>query len=144
MTDEHDLDLLHKDAIAGDIGAWFRLAQAHERLGNFVMALNAYGMRAGLPGSFDETYFARFKVAKMMEKLHRGWPEIMNAYLEAYRFDPRRAEPLYYIAKRYKDGESPELARMFAVEAARKSLPDASFVEVEIYETKAADLVEQL
>lgn len=146
MTQERDLELLHANAIGGDVRAWFKLAQAHERIGNFEMALNVYGMRSGLPGDFDETYCARYKVAKMMEKLHRGWPEIMNAYLEAYRFDPRRAEPLYYVAKRYKDGASPELARLFAIEAARKKLPgaDPSFVEVEIYETKALELVTQL
>lgn len=148
---QRDIDLLAQDVHSEDTAistrAWFYLGQTCECLGDFGSALNAYATRAGIPGYFDETYLAKMRIAKMMVKLHRSWPEIMNAYLEAYRFDFNRAEPLYYIAKRYYDGNSPELALMFAREAALKLEPktDLSFsVERNIYEHDVMNLLGQI
>jgi FkbM family methyltransferase len=138
-----DLDLLNRDRTddPSDPRPCFYLGQTHECLGQYAQALSFFERRAGMGGYFDEVYEAKFRIAKMMDKLERPWPEIQQAYLNAHMHDPRRAEPLHAIAQHWHDGDHHALTRIFAVPAAELPKPPTDlFLDEEVYQWKAADL----
>jgi len=137
-----DIDLLNLDRIAdaNDPRPYFYLGQTHECLGQFTEALEMYEQRAKMGGYFDEVYEAKFRIAKMMDKLDRPWAEIQQAYLEAYAHDPRRAEPLYAISQYWYDKEIHAVSRLFAAVAAEMPKPATDlFLDEDVYTWKAAD-----
>ena len=139
---ERDLVLLNKDRTddPADPRPYFYLGQTHECLGQHAQALAFFERRAELGGYFDEVYEAKFRIAKMKENLKRPWAEIQQAYLEAYAFDPRRAEPLYEISQHWYDKEVHAISRLFAVTAAETPKPPTDlFLDEEVYTWKAAD-----
>jgi hypothetical protein len=140
---EHDLELLKLDLADDPTSSRtaFYLAQTYECLGRLAEALHAYNRRIAMPGWREETYEAMFRKARVLGGLGLPWAEVQAAYLKAHAFDPRRAEPLYVIAKHYHDEDNHALAYLFASNASELPLPDtAMFVDREVYEWKAADL----
>jgi predicted GH43/DUF377 family glycosyl hydrolase len=138
-----DLDLLNRDRTddPSDPRPCFYLGQTHECLGQFAQALAFYERRSSMGGYFDEVYEAKFRIAKMKEKLAHPWAEIQQAYLLAHAHDPRRAEPLYSIAQHWHNDGVHAITRLFAGPAAElKKPPTDLFLEEEIYQWKAADL----
>ncbi len=137
-----DLDLLNRDRIddPNDPRPYFYLGQTHECLGQPAQALDMYEKRAKMGGYFDEVYEAKFRIAKMKERLGHPWPEIQQAYLEAYAHDPRRAEPLYAISEYWYGKEIHSVSRLFSVTAARMPKPPTDlFLDEDVYTWKAAD-----
>lgn len=138
-----DLSLLALDLIEdpNNSRSAFYLAQTYECLGLMDRALVAYERRIAMPGWHEETYEAMYRRARVMGLLGLPWTDVQQAYLGAHAFDPRRAEPLYKIAQHYHAEDNHAIAYLFASNAAELPLPDtAMFVDVEVYEWKAADL----
>lgn len=139
---ERDLVLLDLDRAAdpSDPRPYFYLGQTHECLGHYEQALRMFEKRSTMGGYFDEVYEAKFRVATMKEQLERPWPEVQQAYLEAYAHDPRRAEPLYAISDYWYDRKVHAVSRIFAIAAAEMPKPPTDlFLDEEIYAWKAAD-----
>jgi tetratricopeptide (TPR) repeat protein/predicted GH43/DUF377 family glycosyl hydrolase len=138
-----DLGLLQADLDADPTNsrAAFYLAQTYECLGRPQEAAEAYRRRIAMGGWADETFEAKLRLAKILDHVTQ-WPEAQQAYLDAYAFDPRRAEPLYGIAKHWYDAQEHSLAYLFGSQAVELPLPDTSlFVDADVYAWKAADLV---
>lgn len=137
-----DLDLLNRDRVddPNDPRPYFYLGQTHECLGQPAQALDMYEKRSKMGGYFDEVYEAKFRIAKMKERLGHPWPEIQQAYLEAFAHDPRRAEPLYAISEHWYGKEIHAVSRLFSVAAARMPKPPTDlFLDEDVYTWKAAD-----
>ena len=137
-----DLDLLNRDRIddPDDPRPYFYLGQTHECLGQPAEALEMFEQRSKMGGYFDEVYEAKFRIAKMKEKLGQPWAEIQQAYLEAYAHDPRRAEPLYAISQYWYDKGIHSVSRLFAAIAAEMPKPPTDlFLDEDVYTWKAAD-----
>jgi FkbM family methyltransferase len=137
-----DLDLLNRDRVddANDPRPYFYLGQTHECLGQPAQALEMYEQRAKMGGYFDEVYEAKFRIAKMKDKLGRPWAEIQQAYLEAYAHDPRRAEPLFAISEHWYGKEIHAVSRLFSTVAAEMPKPPTDlFLDEDVYTWKAAD-----
>lgn len=138
-----DLDLLNRDLTddPNDPRPHFYLGQTHECLGQYAQALAFFEKRAQMGGYFDEVYEAKFRIGKMKEKLGRPWPEVQQAYLDAYAHDPRRAEPLHAIAEHWHGQSTHAITRIFASAAAKMSKPPTDlFLDEDVYTWKAADL----
>ena len=76
----------------------------------------------------------------MAERVQAPAGEIQAAYLEAYRLRPRRAEPLFHLARFHAERNEPALAYLFARPAAELPPPaDTLFIEEEIYRWRALD-----
>jgi tetratricopeptide (TPR) repeat protein len=138
-----DLELLHRDRTddPSDPRPYFYLGQTHECLDQYAQALAFFERRAELGGYFDEVFEAKYRIGKMKARLGRPWFEVQQAYLEAYAHDPRRAEPLYAIAKHWHDKELHALTRIFATVAAELPKPSTDlFLDEDVYNWKAADL----
>jgi glycosyltransferase involved in cell wall biosynthesis len=136
-----DLDLLNRDLTEdpNDPRPYFYLGQTHECLGQFAQALAFFEKRATMGGYFDEVYEAKFRVAKMKEKLGRPWAEVQQSYLEAFAHDPRRAEPLFAISEHWYD-KVHAISRIFSIAAAEMEKPPTDlFLDESVYTWKAAD-----
>jgi len=138
-----DLELLQADKLADPRNprASFYLAQTYECLGKPEAALLEYAHRIEIGGWADETFEAKLRSAKILSALGR-WPEAERAFLDAHDFDARRAEPLFHIANHYYGLDRHALTYLFASRALALPKPNTTlFVDAEIYEWRAADLV---
>jgi hypothetical protein len=137
-----DLDLLNRDLAddPNDARPYFYLGQTHECLGEPGPALEMYVQRAKMGGYFDEVFEAKFRVAKMKDKLGHPWAEVQQAYLEAFAHDPRRAEPLFAISEHWYNKEIHAVSRLFSSVAAEMPKPPTDlFLDEAVYTWKAAD-----
>ena len=108
---------------------------------DFVNARTFYARRAEMGGSEEEVYYATFRVAELTDWLGEPWPDIKAAYLRAWEIRPTRAEPLYAIARRYREERRYELGYLFARRAAEIPLPEGDEVVVnpDVYAWRAVD-----
>ena len=83
-------------------------------------------MRGGLRWVADdeEVYYAMYQVAKSMSNLGEPWPDVEDAYLQAWQIRPTRAEPLLAIAFRCRVEQRYKFAYLFAESAAKIPLPE--------------------
>jgi tetratricopeptide (TPR) repeat protein len=142
---ERDLVLLQADfdAKPDDPRTAFYLAQTLDCLGKTEEALAMYEKRIAIGGWIEETFEAKLRRTRMMQRLKRPWPEIQQAYLEAHVFAPGRAEPIYEIADYYYyQHDNLPLTYLFARRAAELPYPTNAtlFVDHEVYAWKAAHL----
>ena len=75
----------------------FYLAQSYRDARDPESALRHYQRRAEMPGWREETWYALYQIALVKEALEHPWPEVLEAYLEAFELVPDRAEPLFRI-----------------------------------------------
>jgi glycosyltransferase involved in cell wall biosynthesis len=77
----------------------YYLAQSYRDAGALESSLAAYRRRVELPGWDEETWHARYQIARILELLGRPEPEVVHAYLAAYEARPSRIEPLGWLAR---------------------------------------------
>lgn len=113
----------------------FYLAQSYRDAREPVLAIDRYRRRIAMSGFPEEVWYARFQVAVLKEQVSAPWPEVLNAYLEAFAARPHRAEPLYRIGMAYQQQKEFALARLFFGQALRVPYPaqDVLFVEGDMY-----------
>ena len=76
----------------------------------------------------------------MSERLAAPVAEVQAAYLAAYQSRPRRAEPLYQLARFHRERREFALALLFARQAAAIPRPaDLLFVDDEVYRWRCLD-----
>jgi tetratricopeptide (TPR) repeat protein len=141
---ERDLGILRAELKAkpDDARALFYLAQTYECLGEPEHALITYERRIAVGGWDEETYEARYRRAKIMQTLGRSWDAIERAFMDAFEFDSRRAEPLFKIAEHWYCTQDHSRAYLYASRAADLARPTATlFVDEDVYAWKAADIV---
>jgi len=140
---ERDLKLLRDDFLVDSKNqrTIFYLAQTYECLEQPEQALLLYERHLELNGWIEERIEAAIRRAKIKKAIGRPWAEVQQAFLAAYRLDPRRAEPLFYVAEHWYDEEVHPLAFLFASRAAKlKPVPTALFLDRDIYDYRAADI----
>lgn len=96
----------------------------------------AYTKRAEMGKWPEEVYFSLLRVAMCKAMQDKPWPEIQQAFLDAYNFRPIRAEPLFHLAQIYRQKfNKPTLAFMFAKAAMDIPFPSGEvlFVPDAIY-----------
>jgi len=113
----------------------FYLARSYRDLGQFEQALHWYEKRAMMDGWEEEVWTARYQAARMLHQLGRNWPLVQNHYLAAYQARPSRLEPLYHLARYYREMNQFHLGFLFARAIVEAPYPeDILFVERDIYE----------
>lgn len=140
---EHDRDelLAAVDRNPEDVWSVFQLAHAYFSLGDFQNARTWYERRIELGGNAEEVYYAKFRVAQAMAELGEPWPDVQEAYLASWVFRPTRAEPLYRIARTYRESQRYALGYAFAKRAAELPLPTEQVIhpQADIYSWCALD-----
>jgi tetratricopeptide (TPR) repeat protein len=103
-------------------------------------ALDWYRRRAGMPGWDEETWYALLQVGRLTELLKRPPAEVVEAYLIAYEARPRRAEPLYELARYHREAGRFATALVFARAAHATPRPDdALFLNDAAYSWRIRD-----
>jgi tetratricopeptide (TPR) repeat protein len=137
MKYQRDIELLKAELERAPTNARgvFYLAQSYRDLGNLPQAIEWYEKRAAMGGWEEEVWYALYQVAVLQHRLGWAWPLVLNAYLVAYQYRPTRLEPLYRIARFYRENGQLDLAYLFGRQGDGARYPDdILFVEREIYE----------
>lgn len=114
----------------------FYLGQSYFDSQQWQKSEDAYLRRAQAGGWPEEVYYSLLRVAMCKAMLNKPWPEIQQAFLDAFNYRPSRAEPLYHLSQIYRQKfNMPSLAFLFARAAMDIPFPssDILFVPDAIY-----------
>ena len=122
----------------GNLRYQFYLAQSYKDSLQLDKAIVAYALRAdGRLGWFEEVYISLLNVARL--KMQRGddSKSIIAAFIEAYEYDPQRAEALRSLGWYLNTNKRFDLGNIFLAKADTLVLPDRKlFVETHCYTAK--------
>ena len=120
----------------------FYLAQSYFDSQQWDKSEEAYLKRVTMGGWEEECYYSLYRVALLKAIQDKPWLEIKDAFLDAWEYRPSRAEPLYQIARLYRQvHEKPRLAYMYAKMALEIPYPqhDILFISDEVYNYQLLD-----
>jgi hypothetical protein len=119
----------------------FYLAQSLRDAGDAGGALRWYRRRVEMGGWPEEVFFSRLQIGHCLARLGAAPEQIVSAYLEAHDSRPSRAEPLYELARHYREREQWPLAYLFAERAAAIPDPveDTLFVAADVHRWRACE-----
>lgn len=113
----------------------FYLAQSYRCLPDHEQAIKWYKARIEKGGWKEEVWFSKFMIGECYEEKN-DWENALAYYLDAYNFNPDRAETLHKIASHYRKEGKNELAYLFAKQGARIPYPkeQSLFISHPVYE----------
>jgi tetratricopeptide (TPR) repeat protein len=119
----------------------FYLGQSYFDAGNYEKSIYWYSKRVDQGKWFEEVYYSLYKIAEAKLKLGKDWSEVEKAYMTAWKYLPSRSEPLYEIAKHYREKEDFENAYKYAKLASRIKFPSDQvlFLFKSVYDHQAMD-----
>jgi tetratricopeptide (TPR) repeat protein len=111
----------------------FYLAQTYRDLGETARAIELYQRRAALGGWAEEAFYSLYQVGVLRERLG-DWDAAVPALIAAWNYRSSRIEPLYQLARGYRERRSHHAGHLFALRALNRRQPeDTLFVEPWIY-----------
>jgi hypothetical protein len=116
----------------------FYMGQSFRDAGDHEAAAFAYRARAEMPGWEQETYVAWLWHARMLRKMGKPLPEILDSLLRAQEVVPTRAEAWCQAATYAREDERIQSAFVFSRRALDIERPDeALFLEPDTYAWRA-------
>jgi tetratricopeptide (TPR) repeat protein len=134
---KEEIELLKKDVERGINVARcaFYVAQCYREIGNIQQAIEWYERRSTMGGWAEEAWYSLYQVARLQQRMGISWMLVLNQYLRAYEFRPTRAEPLYHIARFYRESRQWHLGYLFSSAGYRIPYPDdLLFIDRAVYE----------
>lgn len=112
---ERDLKLLTQGLIdePNNERYMFYLAQTYHCLSQHADSNRWYQARIDQGGWFEEVWYSKYMLGVNYEAMG-DWDKALEAYTDAYLYNPKRAEPIYNIAKYYRLNQQYLLAYLFA------------------------------
>lgn len=134
---ERDTRLLegHLALHPADPRSLFYLAQTYRDAGHHELAIARYNERIGAGGWDEEVWYSRLQIARSYRELGQE-AEFIRMSLAAYNARPSRAEPLYDLAKYFREKpDQQQTGWLFADIGAKITYPtDLLFVEQYVYD----------
>ncbi len=113
----------------------FYVAQSYRDLGNLPQAIEWYEERASMGAWDEEVWYSLYQVARLQHRIGIAWPLVLDAYLRAYEFRSTRIEPLYQVARFYRENRQYHLGCLFSPTGLNAAYPDdILFIEKSVYE----------
>lgn len=121
---ERDIKLLTQGLIdePDNVRYMFYLAQSYKCIEKFDDAINWYTKRISKGGWNEEVWYSKMMIGECYEYKNE-WKEALNWYLDAYEFNPDRAEPIHKIANFYRKEGNNHLAYLFAKHGSKIPFP---------------------
>ncbi|WP_338699206.1 glycosyltransferase [Bradyrhizobium sp. 26S5] len=115
---------------------WFYLAWSYRDAGQYAEAAAAFARREDMGGWDEEAWMARLQHARCLRDLGDEDGFVGKA-LEAFKQRPARAEPLYDLARYYRERGMHETSLLFSERGLSISAPenDILFIETDVYQT---------
>lgn len=118
-----------------DLRNLFYLAQSYRDAGLPEKSLCWYQERVKRGGWEQEVWYSLYQVAVLQQRLEQDWGVVLQSYLKAYQYRPERSEPLFKIARYYREREEYNNAYLFSKMAMEIPYPsDSLFVEKTLYD----------
>jgi glycosyltransferase involved in cell wall biosynthesis len=112
----------------------FYLAQSWRDANEPEKALQAYAHRTTFKGWDEEDWFAKYQVARLMDRTGKPESETINAYLLAHEARPSRAEaPMWLGTYLHRRGRWANAKAMFTIASKIPMTTDRLFVENDCY-----------
>jgi glycosyltransferase involved in cell wall biosynthesis len=99
----------------------FYLAQSYRDLGEYEKAIEWYEKRIACGEWEEEIFWSTLQVAICQQILQKPTHVVINSFLKAYRLQPFRSEPVFYLATLYRSQGRYDLA--YALIKLREHLP---------------------
>ena len=117
-----------------NVCTWFYLAQSYRDAGRTAEAADTYAKRAEMGGWDEEAWYARLQLARCLRSLGDDGGFLRQA-LAAFHQRTHRAEPLYDLARYYRERGMHEVSVLFSEPGLALALPeqDVLFLENYIY-----------
>lgn len=113
----------------------FYLAQSYRDAEMPEEALKWYQKRVEMGGWKEEVFFSLYMIGKLNEILQEPYEAIVESYYAAFQARPSRAEPLYRLARFFRDQNQYELGYLAANQGLEIPKPhDLLFVESWVYD----------
>jgi glycosyltransferase involved in cell wall biosynthesis len=119
----------------------FYLAQSYRDAGHLPAAIASYERRAGMTnGFYEEVFVSLLEIARARVKLSAPEHEVVAAYMRAFEKAPRRAEPLFELARYFRSKDRFAVAYVYAKACVGMLRPpDRLFVNDFVYDWAALD-----
>lgn len=112
----------------------FYLAQSYETIGKIPEAIASYAKRATMGDYAEEVWFCHYRMAQLCARENQ-WTAAQQHYLDAYELQPKRAEPLYWLALGYHLRGRDNTALLYLEQATCIDRPESAlFVEPAVYD----------
>jgi len=123
-----------------DARSQFYLGQSYRDAGQHASAYIAYRKRTAMQGWDEEKFIAQLEAGKMAIRLGKSKQVIVQELLRARDLRPQRAEPLYELARYFRERKEYDRAYEHARAGAAMPRPgDSLFVAEEIYAWRLLD-----
>jgi hypothetical protein len=110
----------------------FNLAMVHYNAGQIKEAAQAFAGRASIDDGCEEAWYARVMEARCLKKL--GDDEgFVNRAITAFNMKPDRAEPLYDLARYYRERSMFDVSVLFCEAGLKLAIPSHGSVFLENY-----------
>lgn len=118
----------------------FYLAQSYRDAGHLRRAYEAYRKRAATRGWEEENFVAQLNVGALAVQLEEPEEVVLRELLAAYNLRPTRAEPLWELARYFRNKKMYGKAYVFAKVGGQMPKPeDILFLSQDVYDWRLLD-----
>ncbi len=114
----------------------FYLAQTYFDANELARAADAYRARISMGDWDEEIYYSLYRLGVIALRIQGSEADIVQAFLDCFNFRPSRTEPLYELARYYRQQQKYAPGYLFAKAASAIPFPsgDRLFVSRDVYE----------